>query len=79
MSFSTIDHSLLADNLRSAGQATVAFVTLYFSTFAVVLKRKKELNAKAKKVPGGKPFDRYNSPEMRVVDRLQLNFLEWSP
>ena len=68
---------LLADNLRSAGQATVAFLTLYSSTFVMVLMRKKTLFYAAK--AAGKRFDRYNSPEMQVVDRLQGNFLEWSP
>ena len=78
MSFSTIGNSFLqTDHLRSAGQATTAFLALYSSTFVLVLKCKRTAlqNARA----AGKRFDRYNSPEMHVVDRLQGNFLEWSP
>ena len=77
MSFSTTNHSLLTENLRSAGQLTVAFLTLYSSTFVIVLARKRTLLKKAK--ASGTFFDRYKSPEMQVVDRLQGNFLEWSP
>lgn len=78
MSFSPTHHSsLLTDHLRCAGQATITFLALYGSTFVLVLKCKRTCLQKAR--AAGKRFDRYTSPDMHVVDRLQGNFLEWSP
>ena len=73
MSFSTTNSSLLADNFRSAGQVTVAFIAVYGSTFGLILARKMTVSRQEAK------FNRYTSPGMQVVDRLQANFLEWSP
>ena len=67
----------LDDSLRAAGQLTVAFLCLYGSIFVLILLRKKHLSRKAK--ANKTKFDRYKSFEMHVVDRLQGNFLEWSP
>ena len=68
---------MTTDDLRVAARLTVLFSTLYGVTFLNILVNKKRhyYRAKAKK----ETFDRYNSVEMLAADRLQANFLEWSP
>jgi uncharacterized MAPEG superfamily protein len=63
--------------LRTAAQITVVFVSLYGLTFVNVLRTKARLLRQARKA--GTPYDRYTAPGMRTADRLQANFLEWSP
>jgi len=65
------------DGLRKAGQITVAFLTLYWVTFLNILRTKRRLLRQAQAT--NKTFDRYASPQMRNADRLNANFLEWSP
>lgn len=75
MSDSSTD--LATDGLSEAAKLTVAFVSLYFLTFANILVKKKTLLRQAKQE--GRVFDRYTSPGMHNADRLNANFLEWSP
>ena len=65
------------DSIRKAAQMTVTFCCLYTVTFVNVLIAKKRLLREARLVNA--EFDRYTSPGMHSADRLQANFLEWSP
>jgi uncharacterized MAPEG superfamily protein len=65
------------DDLAKAAQITVVFILLYSLTFVNVLVNKKRLLGQAR--ADKKKFDRYTSPQMLPADRLQANFLEWSP
>lgn len=68
------DHS---DDTVMAARLTVTFLFLYSLTFINVLRCKKKYGRLAKEA--GKKFDRYNTPDMHNADRLNANFLEWSP
>lgn len=61
------------DDLFKAAQITVVFLALYALTFVKVLVTKKQC------LRANKKFDRYTSPQMYTADRLNANFLEWSP
>jgi len=62
------------DDLLTAARITVVFLMLYGATFANINMAKKRAARQHRN------FDRYNnSPSMLVADRLQGNFLEWSP
>jgi uncharacterized MAPEG superfamily protein len=65
-----------ADILKAA-QITVVFSMMYGATFINVLISKKRALQMARAAK--KEYDRYTSPYMRSSDRLQANFLEWSP
>lgn len=65
------------DSLLSAARITVVFVFLYSITFTIQLVMKRKLLMQARR--NRTKFDRYQSPEMHKVDRLNANFLEWSP
>jgi uncharacterized MAPEG superfamily protein len=65
------------DDLAKAAQITVVFTLLYSLTFVNVLVTKRRLLGQARAAK--KKFDRYTSPQMLPADRLQANFLEWSP
>lgn len=67
----------MSDELTQAARLTVVFVLLYEVTFVNGVITKKRLHRIAQQEK--KLFDRYNSPEMHNADRLQANFLEWSP
>jgi uncharacterized MAPEG superfamily protein len=66
-----------SDNIKEAARITVGFVALYSVSFWNILITKKRLVRVAKEK--GVEFDRYNDPAMHDADRLQANFLEWSP
>lgn len=68
---------MVDDFLSQAARITVVFVLLYEVTFANGLITKKRLLQESRQQK--KPFDRYKSPHMHTADRLQSNFLEWSP
>jgi len=63
------------DDLLTAARITVVYLMLYGTTFANTNLAKKRAARQHRN------FDRYNnnSPSMLVADRLQGNFLEWSP
>ena len=61
----------------AAAQLTVTFSSLHGFTFLYVVYKKRQLGTKAKRE--GTKFDRYNSPDMLVADRLNANLLEWAP
>jgi len=65
------------DDLVAAARLTVVFVLLYASTFVNVLVTKKRLLRQARR--DNQAFQRYASPRMHAADRLNGNFLEWSP
>ena len=69
--------------LVAAAQITVVFTILYALTFVNGLITKRLLlareTASRQNNDNEKPYDRYTHPDMRNADRLQANFLEWSP
>ena len=65
-------------DIVKAAQITTVFSFMYGCTFINVLISKKRCYRNAKKT-NNKNYDRYTSPDMRPADRLQANFLEWSP
>jgi uncharacterized MAPEG superfamily protein len=75
-----IEAALSGQNqMREAAKITVAFTTLYFATFMNVLITKRTLLRQANQE--NKVFDRYGTSPgtMQNADRLNANFLEWSP
>ena len=66
-------------DLLAAARCTVVFALLYAATFVNVLASKKRALRKAAAAHKDQAYDRYASLDMRPADRLQANFLEWSP
>uniref|UniRef100_A0A7S2YMZ8 Uncharacterized protein n=1 Tax=Entomoneis paludosa TaxID=265537 RepID=A0A7S2YMZ8_9STRA len=63
--------------ILAAAQITAAYSTLYSMTFVNILICKKYYAKQAR--ARGQDFDRYTSLDMRPADRLQANFMEWTP
>ena len=63
--------------LTEAARLTVAFTLLYSLTIINITATKARLYREARQKET--TFDRYKSPQMLIADRLQGNFLEWSP
>lgn len=72
-----MNQSLDVSDVTKAAQITVVFTMLYTLTFVNGLVSKKRFLRQARRA--NKKFDRYSSPLMQSADRLQANFLEWSP
>ncbi|KAG7344935.1 MAPEG family protein [Nitzschia inconspicua] len=63
----------ISGSIAAAAQITVVYTGLYSVTILNQVVTKKRLHRKL-----GDKFDRYSSLEMRNVDRLTGNFLEWT-
>jgi hypothetical protein len=63
--------------IQAASQITVAYCGVYSLTLLNQLVHKKLLHAQYCKE--GKVFDRYTAIEMRPIDRINANMLEWMP